>query len=245
MAKSIKATVDDQMTLRWRDANGTFDAGDIVITEIFSTNVPTVESGQIYIPLERLQTMLMMPGEATILTFRDSEKIRPAFENWTLKTKDELTASVDNMIKTKSAGQTILYAILLLLAMLAIFDTQVLSIFRRQKEIGTYIALGYTRQQVVGLFTVEGTMHAILAALLSAAYGLPFLAWMARNGWTMPIDTSEFGMAIAQTLYPIYSAGLIISTVLILTTVTAVVSYWPSRRIAKMNPTDALRGKLQ
>jgi len=237
--------VGDQMTLRWRDTNGTFDASDIVITAIFSTNVPTVESGQIYIPLERLQTMLMMPGEASILTFRDSEKIRPAIGNWTLKTKDELTASVDNMIKTKSAGQTILYAILLLLAMLAIFDTQVLSIFRRQKEIGTYIALGYTRQQVVGLFTVEGTMHAILAALLSAAYGLPFLAWMAKNGWTMPIDTSEFGMAIAQTLYPIYSAGLIISTVLILTTVTAVVSYWPSRRIAKMNPTDALRGKLQ
>jgi len=245
MAKSIKASVGDQMTLRWRDTNGTFDAADIVITAIFSTNVPTVESGQIYIPLERLQTMLMMPGEATILTFRDSEKIRPAIGNWTLKTKDELTASVDNMIKTKSAGQTILYAILLLLAMLAIFDTQVLSIFRRQKEIGTYIALGYTRQQVVGLFTVEGTMHAILAALLSAAYGLPFLAWMAKNGWTMPIDTSEFGMAIAQTLYPIYSAGLIISTVLILTTVTAMVSYWPSRRIAKMNPTDALRGKLQ
>ncbi|HBC79332.1 MAG TPA: ABC transporter permease, partial [Bacteroidales bacterium] len=218
----------------------TFDAGDIVITEIFSTNVPAVESGQIYVPLEKLQSMMMMPGEATIMTFRDSEKNRPAVDGWTVKNKAELTASVDKMIKTKSAGQTILYAILLLLAMLAIFDTQVLSIFRRQKEIGTYIALGYTRQQVVGLFTVEGTMHAVLAALLSAAYGLPFLAWMAKNGWTMPIDTSEFGMAIAQTLYPIYSIGLIISTVLILTTVTAIVSYWPSRRIAKMNPTDAL-----
>ncbi len=245
MAKSIKASVGDQVTIRWRDVNGTFDAGDIVITEIFSTNVPTVETGQIYIPLERLQTMMMMPGEATILTFRDSEKPRPEIDSWTLKTKAELTASVDAMIKTKTAGQTILYAILILLAMLAIFDTQVLSIFRRQKEIGTYVALGYTRKQVVGLFTVEGTMHAILAALLSAAYGLPFLAWMAKNGWTMPIDTSELGMAIAQTLYPVYSAGLVISTVLILTTVTAVVSYWPSRRIAKMNPTDALRGKLQ
>jgi ABC-type antimicrobial peptide transport system permease subunit len=138
-----------------------------------------------------------------------------------------------------------MYGILLLLAMLAIFDTQVLSIFRRQKEIGTYIALGYTRSQVVGLFTMEGTMHSILAALLSAAYGLPFLAYMAKAGWKMPIDTSEFGMAIAQTLYPVYSAGLVITTVLIMTVVTAIVSYWPSRRIAKMNPTDALRGKLQ
>ncbi len=245
MAKSIKASVGDQMMIRWRDANGTFDAGNIVITEIFSTNVPEVESGQIYINLDSLQAMMMMPGEVTILTFRDSEKSRPTIENWTLKTKGELTASVDAMIKTKSAGQTILYFILLLLAMLAIFDTQVLSIFRRQKEIGTYIALGYTRKQVVGLFTVEGTMHSVLAALLSAAYGLPFLMHMAKSGWTMPIDTSEFGMAIAQTLYPVYSAGLVISTVLIVTIVTAIVSYWPSRRIAKMNPTDALRGKLQ
>ena len=129
--------------------------------------------------------------------------------------------------------------------MLAIFDSQILSIFRRQKEIGTYIALGYTRSQVVGLFTVEGTMHAVLAALLSAAYGLPFLTWQAKVGWTMPMDTSEFGMAIAKTLYPIYSVGLVVSTVLIITMVTAIVSYWPSRKIAKMNPTEALRGKLQ
>jgi ABC-type antimicrobial peptide transport system permease subunit len=52
-------------------------------------------------------------------------------------------------------------------------------------------------------------------------------------------------MAIAKTLYPIYSAGLVVSTVLIITLVTAIVSYWPSRKIAKMNPTEALRGKLQ
>lgn len=245
MAKNLKAEAGDRIMLRWRDADGTFDAGDVLITGIFSTNVPAVESGQIYIPLERLREIMGMPDEATILTYRDDQKQRPEINGWILKTKDVLTAPVDEMIKTKSAGQAILFGVLLLLAMLAIFDTQVLSIFRRQKEIGTYVALGYTKQQVVGLFTVEGTMHSVLAALLSAAYGLPFLGWMARNGWEMPIDTSEFGVAIAQTLYPVYSAGLIVSTVLIVTLTTAVVSYWPSRRIAEMNPTDALRGRLQ
>jgi ABC-type antimicrobial peptide transport system permease subunit len=129
--------------------------------------------------------------------------------------------------------------------MLAIFDTQVLSIFRRQKEIGTYIALGYTRKQVVGLFTVEGAMHAIFAAIVAAAYGIPFLAWQAKIGLTMPVDTSEFGIAIAQTLFPVYSVGLIVTTTLIVLIVTSIVSYFPSRKIAKMNPTEALRGKIQ
>jgi ABC-type lipoprotein release transport system permease subunit len=245
MARSGRLDAGDYVVLMWRDTNGTFDAAEVYIADVFYTSVPTADAGQIYIPLDKLQSMMLLPGEATLLTFRESGTEKPQPDGWTLKTKKELTRQVDEMIKAKSAGQAVLYFVLLLLAMLAIFDTQVLSIFRRQKEIGTYIALGYTRQQVVGLFTVEGTMHAVLAALAATAYGLPFLAWQAKVGWTMPIDTSQFGMAIAQTLFPVYTTGLVVSTVLIVMLTTAVVSYWPSRRIAKMNPTEALRGKLQ
>jgi putative ABC transport system permease protein len=245
MANNARLKIGDRVTIRWRDANGTFDAAELLITAIFSSNVPSAEAGQVYIPLERLQQMTLLEGHATVLTFRDPEATRPEIAGWKLKTKADLTYQVDEMIKTKTVGQSVLYGILLLLAMLAIFDTQVLSIFRRQKEIGTYIALGYTRGEVVGLFTVEGTMHAVLAAIAATIYGLPFLLWQAKVGWTMPIDTSDFGMAMAQTLYPKYTLGLVVSTVLLVTITTAIVSYLPSRKIAKMNPTEALRGKLQ
>jgi putative ABC transport system permease protein len=245
MANNARLKIGDRVTIRWRDANGTFDAAELLITAIFSSNVPSAEAGQVYIPLERLQQMTLLEGHATVLTFRDPEATRPEIAGWKLKTKADLTYQVDEMIKTKTVGQSVLYGILLLLAMLAIFDTQVLSIFRRQKEIGTYIALGYTRGEVVGLFTVEGTMHAVLAAIAATIYGLPLLLWQAKVGWTMPIDTSDFGMAMAQTLYPKYTIGLVVSTVLLVTATTAIVSYLPSRKIAKMNPTEALRGKLQ
>lgn len=245
MANNARLKIGDRVTIRWRDANGTFDAAELLITAIFSSNVPSAEAGQVYIPLEPLQQMTLLEGHATVLTFRDPEATRPEIAGWKLKTKADLTYQVDEMIKTKTVGQSVLYGILLLLAMLAIFDTQVLSIFRRQKEIGTYIALGYTRGEVVGLFTVEGTMHAVLAAIAATIYGLPFLLWQAKVGWTMPIDTSDFGMAMAQTLYPKYTLGLVVSTVLLVTVTTAIVSYLPSRKIAKMNPTEALRGKLQ
>ena len=245
MAKNLNLETGEYLTLRWRDARGTFDATEIVIAGVFSSNVPAVESSQVYIPLKKLQSMTLYENEATIFTYKNSEKERPTVNGWVHKPKEELTASVDKLIETKTAGQTFFYAILLLLAMLAIFDTQVLSIFRRQKEIGTYVALGYTRREVVGLFTVEGAMHSIFAAVVSAAYGIPFLVWQAKVGWTLPMDASEFGMAMAQTLYPVYSLGLVVSTVLIVVLTTTIVSYWPSRKIAKMNPTEALRGKIQ
>ena len=245
MARSNKLKSGDYVTMQWRDVNGTFDAAELIVVDIFTTNVPSVDGGQVWIALDQLQKMLVLPGEATVLTFRDGEANRPILRNWTLKTRKELTADIDDIIKTKSVGQSIFYIILLLLAMLAIFDTQVLSIFRRQKEIGTYVALGFTKREVVWLFTAEGAMHAVLAALAAAIYGIPFLYWQSKTGWTLPVEASDYGMAMAQTLYPMYSAGLVASTVLIVLLTTTFVSYWPSRKIAKMNPTEALRGKIQ
>jgi putative ABC transport system permease protein len=245
MARNTGLKIGDYVTIRWRDTNGTFDATEIIITSIFKTFVPTVDNSQVWIPLEKLQSMLLLPGQATILTLRNAEKEPPPIKGWKLMTYKALTANVEAMIKTKSVGQSIFYTILLLLAMLAIFDTQVLSIFRRQKEIGTYIALGYMRREVVGLFTLEGAMHALLAALLAAAYGIPFLIWQSKTGITLPGDYSQYGFAISNTMYPLYSGGLIVATIFIIFMTTTVVSYLPSRKIAKMNPTEALRGKLQ
>jgi ABC-type lipoprotein release transport system permease subunit len=245
MAKNNKLNIGDYVTIRWRDVKGTFDAAGIMVTGIFKTNVPTVDVSQVWIPLEKLQSMLLLPGEATVLTFKDSEKERAEIQGWKLKTFKALVADIEEMIKTKSVGQSVFYIILMLLAMLAIFDTQILSIFRRQKEIGTYIALGYTRHEVVGLFTIEGAMHALLAALVAAVYGIPFFIWQSKTGLTLPVDSAEYGFAIADTMYPVYSAGLIVTTVFIVFMTTTVVSYLPSRKIAKMNPTEALRGKLQ
>ena len=245
MARASSLKTGDYVTLRWRDVNGTFDAADICIVDIFTTNVPTVDVAQLWIALDSLQSMLQMPGEATLFTFLDPGRERVKLENWKLMTVEDLVADLEAMIKAKTVGQSVFYVILLLLALLAIFDTQVLSIFRRQKEIGTYIALGYTRREVVGLFTVEGAMYSILAAIVAAAYGIPFLIWQAKKGWSLPLDSGDFGFAMASTLYPVYSVGLVLTTISIVLLTTTVVSYLPSRKIAKMNPTEALRGKLQ
>ena len=245
MARSNKLEIGDYVTVRWRDVNGTFDAAEIYVADIFVTNVPTVDAAQVWIPLEALQTMTLMPGQATLMTFGDGEKERAEVPGWTLKTYQALVQDIEDMIKTKSVGQSIFYTLLMLLALLAIFDTQVLSIFRRQKEIGTYVALGYTRREVVGLFTIEGAMHAILAAVVGAVYGIPLLAWLAKNGITFGMDSSDFGITMSDTMYPVYSGALVIGTTLIVLLATTVVSYWPSRKIAKMNPTEALKGKLQ
>ena len=131
----------------------------------------------------------------------------------------------------------------LLLAMLAIFDTQTLSIFRRQREIGTLIALGMTRNQVVWHFTLEGSINAILAFGLGAIWGSPILIYMVKKGYSFNMDASEIGVPMADTMYATITPQLVIGTMIFILLVTALVSYLPARKIAKMNPVDAIRGK--
>lgn len=245
LAKSAGLQEGDNLLIRWRDVNGTFDATELRISEIFYTTVPTVDQGQIWIPLQTLQEITGMPGEATMVVMGSAPEEGSTIAGWDFKGHDYLFKELEEMIQMKSIGGSIFYLIILALALLAVFDTQVLSIFRRQREIGTYIAMGMTRKQVVGIFTVEGGMHAILAVILGALYGFPLLLWTQRSGIKMPEGTDDFGMAAAEHLYPYYSLILVIGSVILVTLATTIVSYLPSRKITKMNPNDAIRGKIQ
>lgn len=52
MAASANLKEGDEVLIRWRDKNGTFDASQITIAGIFDSNVPTVDNGQIWISIE-------------------------------------------------------------------------------------------------------------------------------------------------------------------------------------------------
>ncbi|MFH1319090.1 MAG: FtsX-like permease family protein [Bacteroidota bacterium] len=245
MAKNCKLQEGDVTTIRWRDINGTFDAAEVKVAKVFNCNVPGVDNGQMYIHINTLQEMMQAPGEATMFIIDEDSEMDETVSGWVYKDFDFLMTEMNEMMKMKKVGGSFLYVILMLLAMLAIFDTQVLSIFRRQKEIGTYIALGMTRRQVVSLFTVEGAMHAILAVIFIAIFGTPLLIWLMSKGMSMPAGTDDMGIAIAETIYPVYGAGLIFGTSLLVFVITLIVSYLPARKISKMKPTDAIKGKIQ
>lgn len=245
MARDSKLNTGDDISVRWRDVNGTFDAAEVTIVGVFKCDVPAVDNGQIWIPIEKLQEMTQMPGEATLIVMGQEYTWTGKESGWILRDHDYLLQDMRDMIRMKKVGGSVFYVILMLLAMLAIFDTQVLSIFRRQKEIGTYMAMGMTRGQVVRLFTVEGAMHSILAVILGAIPGIPFLYYLAKVGYAMPAGSDSMGLPIAEKIYPAYSLSLILSVMLLVIITTTIVSFLPSRKISKMNPTEAIKGKLQ
>jgi putative ABC transport system permease protein len=262
MAKSAGLRQGDVFTLQWRDTHGTFDAQDARVVQVFRTPVQSIDRGQIWVPLKRMRQMTDIQDEATLLVVaqgseaifaRDGAPAGPTGEangpdgggeKWIYRDQDFLLQDIRILIQSKMYGSMFIYAILLFLALLAVFDTQVFSIFKRQKEIGTMVALGMTRDDVVKLFTLEGLMSGLLAALLAAVYGIPLLWWFKRTGWHLPETTDSYGFAIGDVLYPIFSIDVVLGTGIVVLLLTALVSFLPTRRISRVDPTQALRGKV-
>jgi putative ABC transport system permease protein len=247
MAKNNSLKIGDTVTLRWRDTNGAFDAADGEIVEIMTSNVPTIDAGQLWVPLKKLQEMCVLEGKATIITIEKETPIKTGITGWVFRDQDYLLKDLNDNIKTRRFASMFLYAILLFLSMLAIFDTQVLAIFRRRKEICTLMALGMVRSKVIALFTLEGTMHGILGITIAALYGIPILFISAKTG--IPISETlnmaeDFGFAFSTRLFPAYSPLLIGGTILIVTVTITIVSYLPSRKISGLKPTEALKGRM-
>jgi len=244
MARSAGLEKGDTVTARWRDSKGTFDARELVITDIFQTDAQSVDAGQIWIRLDDLRRMAAMPGEATIVVAEKDFGPVESLPGWSFKDLSFLNRDTRELIRMKSFGVSIFYVLLFFLAMLAIFNTQVLSVFRRRKEIGTMMALGLTRGRVIWLFTLEGAMQSVLALLVGAIYGIPFLGWFGKEGWKLPSGQADsFGLSIGNTLYPAYSMGLIVGTAALIFIVTTIISFLPTRQIVKLKPTEALRGR--
>jgi len=244
MAQSADLAMGDRVMLRWRDKNGVFDARNIVIVHIFNTKVPAIDAGQIWLCLDDLYEMSGMTGEATYLVRTDDCVFASDVSGWVFKDMKFLMKDLDLMEQSSRIEGIVIFIILLSIALLAVYDSQVLSIFRRQKEIGTYVALGMTPRMVTWLFTLEGTTYSILAALVSAIWGTPFLAWYAKVGIPVP-GGDDFGLAgIGEAMLPVFNLSSILTTVAVVIIFTALVSFMPARKIARQNMVLALKGKI-
>ena len=243
MANDTKLNVGDSFTIRWLDVNSTYDADEGTVVYIMDSQNFKIDMGHIWIPLDIAQSMLAMEDQATYVTYNKGLTEVNNKGEWINQDVNYLVQDMEAMIEADKPGAQIMFMILLALAAMGIFNAQVLSIFRRGREIGTLMALGMTRLRVVSLFTLEGGLNAILSVIATLIIFGPILWYFGTSGVPLPIDYSEMGLIMAKRLIPVYSIGLILSTTILVSIIVLIVSYMPSRKISHMQPTDALRGK--
>ena len=232
MSEYSNLKIGDTFTLRWLDNNNVYDAMEGEIVDIMDSGNFKIDMGHIWIPLETAQNILDIDGHATYVVVKDDVNIKPS--EWVKRDVEYLVRDMQTIIDLDRPNAIMIYILLLFLAAVGIFNAQILSIFKRTREIGTLMAIGMKRSQIVLLFTTEGALNAVLASIFGTIVFGPLLYYFSVYGVPLPIDYSDLGLIIAKRLIPIYSTLLIFSTVLIVGLIVLIVSYLPSKRISNL-----------
>ncbi|MDD3052160.1 MAG: FtsX-like permease family protein [Candidatus Cloacimonetes bacterium] len=245
MAKNSRLQKGDVFTVRLKNINGAYNAIDLEIVFIMDSPVASIDTGKIWIDLANLESIKGTSNSATQIVV-DNQPENFSAENWIFFTPNQLMADLHAIKKTETGQQYILFALLLFLGMIAIFDTQVLALFKRRKEIGTLNALGMTPKGIIAIFTTEGILYMIFSIFFAFIFGFPLFWYYAVYGYSMPEGFDEFGFTgMNEPILFSYPAHIILGTLFFVFILTAFVSWLPTASISKMKPVETLRGKVR
>jgi putative ABC transport system permease protein len=239
MARKAHLKKGDVLTLKWRDKSGAVDARDILIVDVGDMVNPRVDDGVVWLRLDHLRSMTDRQGEVSWVAVRD---YMGPLENFEFKSVEYLMADLLALLHQDRTNSKILWSILMVLVCTSVFNTQILNIFKRQKEIGTLMALGMDSKRIVRIFTLEGALAGIWALVVAALLGVPFFIWFHGIGFDVS-HLSEASFPIRETIYPDYQPLEIFYSLVIVFILVVVAAWLPVKKITSLDPTLALRGR--
>lgn len=245
MAQSLKISRGDRFVVKWRDSSGSFDAADFVAAEIMSTRNIRVDEGSIWLDIETLWKMTGLTGRISYLQLAaeaDLVLADAAGPEWRRLSPRELTRWIVGLIEADKKNAKVVYALLLFLCSVGIFNAQIVSVFKRRREIGVLMALGLRRRQVVALFTFEGVLTCLIAAAIMPIIGAPIFYWSAVIGFSSDY-ADGMGMPLPERMICHYDAGLVVKTLAVVLGIMTLVSWLPVARISEMVPSKAISGR--
>jgi putative ABC transport system permease protein len=158
---------------------------------------------------------------------RRLRRLAPGAENdFSLSTAEQIIAQFDQISAQIGLATFALAAVSLVIGGIGIANVMVISVTDRTREIGTRLAIGAKRRDVLSQFLIE-------AALLSAVGGLVGVGISWAIGFLLSVWAPAFpsvppAWAVVGGLASAVTTGL-------------VAGYLPARRAAGLDPVEALR----
>lgn len=239
MAKKAHLKKGDTVVMKWRDKFGVVDARDIRVVDVIPIVNPRIDDGILWLRLDHLRQLTLRPDEVTWVAVKEYRGPMPGAE---YQSREQLLEDILNLIKQDRRYAKILWMILIFLAGIGVFNTQLLNIFKRQKEIGTLMAMGMTPRQLVTLFTLEGSLAALLSVFAALILGGIIFTWFQSVGLDIS-HLSESSIPVHENIVLDIKPLEVVVSCASIVAIMVFVSWIPVRKITRLDPTLALRGR--
>jgi putative ABC transport system permease protein len=260
LARELGVGVGDYITLYALTRYESRNADEFEIAGLLNTTDPAINKSSVLITYATADDLLDLEGLVTELDValqrrahfgkmvKDMHQVRDAvseeFAGLKVYTFQELGAGFLEMSQAKQAYGMGFMAIILLIAGVGIFNTVLMSVYERIREVGVLRAHGMKPREVTTLFLLEGVLTGVLGSLLGIAAGIGLNWYLVEVGFPMDqfakgMDTT--GMPVWGTLYGEWSISAFVFAAAFGIGSATLASWIPARKASRLQVTDALR----
>jgi putative ABC transport system permease protein len=247
LLQRLGARLGERAVLLTSDRDGVMNAVEVdVVGTLPDAGVLTAERKVVFLPLATAQELLRMPGRATELAVGVDDfvhidevagSLRAALgSDFEVSTWHDLTSAADDVMDKQDRVMTWIANTFLLVALLGIANTMLMSVRERTREIGTMMAVGMRRRQIVGLFLSEAALIGLCGGALGVLVGGALVHHLGAVGIKMRVTggTSFF------ELHP-YVTGYYLARSFAIAVLGAMgAALYPALRASRLRPIEAL-----
>ncbi len=199
-----------------------------------------------YVPLATAQRLLRLEGHVTeyalaVEDLDDAARVRDAVRavlgpEYEVHTWAEVFPFISQLLAQQDRIFGVLTLVFLLTVLLGIVNVMLMNVLERVREIGTMLAVGMRRRQVVALFLMEGAALGLVGGSLGALVGWAVTVWLGHRGLLLPAP----GATVDSVVRPFVSVAYLVRAVGLATVGAALAALWPAYRAAQLRPVEAL-----
>lgn len=248
LAKNLAATPGDKVVLLVTAANGAPNAIEVTVAGIFFTAAKEFDDVALRLPIQLAQKLMRISGSTSwVVLLKDTDQTsHVASELRTTLSPDsfdivpwiDLADFYKKTVALFGTQVSLMQAIIALIIVLTISNTQTMSVLERTTEIGTMIAIGSRRSTVLRMFIFEGLLIGIIGGVSGVALGYGIATIVSLIGIPMPPAP---GMETGFTAQILVTPWLCLNAIELAIVTTLIASVIPAWKASRMNIVDALR----
>lgn len=239
LARRMKLMPNDTLLLRAQGKSTRYR-----VAGVFETGIEQVDKERIYLHLSAARTLLERPTGASFIQINLNDPAKaPAFSQ---RLAPVISHSVMSWQRREKTWLQVFYVLrissaltvstIILISGLGMFNTLVMIIIDKTREIAILRSMGYTRSDITQIFMLQGLMVLFAGILLgwafaaSTTYGLSKLPIRIRG--IFATDSFIVNWDLNHYLWAAAIATVIVGTA----------AYFPARRAARLEPGAVIRG---
>jgi putative ABC transport system permease protein len=237
----------ERVTLASSSPRGRANSLDVAVAGLSQSTLPFENKRLVTVPLKLAQDLLGMEGRVTeyALAVDDLEHLErvarglrealgPEYE---VHTWQELQPFVRDVINRQKWILGVVALILFVIILTGIINTMLMSVFERVREIGTMLAVGMRRRQVLALFLLEAGLLGVAGGVGGVVLGSVLVRLIALRGLAIP----GLGTGADAVIRPELNASFAVMTFGVAVGGALLAAAWPAWRASRLRPVDALR----